>query len=620
MAATPTLPAVGIVGAGLAGLTAAYTLSKKNIPTVIFEASSRTGGRAYTQAFPNGQIYEVGGEMIDTDHTQIISLVNEVGLQIVTAVPNPALQPKYMVDGQVYPNDAVFADYQVVFPRIQSDAKACWPGPKFKPNSANQILDRVNLENYINDVCTPLGGADSRFAKLLKNAYTIEYGLEPVKQSCLNLLFLMGFGTISTFSMFGPSDEVYNIRGGTQRLADRLVEILMLSGLCNIRLNTPVTKVARVAADGSYTLTANSVAYNYPQIIMTIPFPMYASVDISEAQFSGLKRYIINNGALGSNSKLNVQFTTPFWQSLGCTGETYAPSYQNTWDVAADQAGTTGVLVNYTGGGYAETFPTSFMSSSPVQRNKDLKAVTDRFLTQLNGTFPGASSNFTYVTTSDIQNVASVNWRQMPWNRGAYSVYVTGQYSGGLGTANPDGTASPPGSIVPFAGNEALPEPQDLQSKYQTCHFAGEACTIDYQGFLNGAVVTGQNAAAEVIALYKTNGIMLFKVDNLDINLKFNPDTRKVKEIEYNYGDKVIHCDRPHITCMLKDNYTKVNFEDLMEYAAVKYFLTYLVAGKFSSQFLGPECEACIMESTSYPELTTYLRHIKFSGFNRLFR
>ena len=77
MALLPRLPAlaaaearVAIVGAGLAGLTAAYELSKAGLKPVVYEGSTRLGGRCFSINIPRGQIAEHGGEFINHDHTR----------------------------------------------------------------------------------------------------------------------------------------------------------------------------------------------------------------------------------------------------------------------------------------------------------------------------------------------------------------------------------------------------------------------------------------------------------------------------------------------------------------------------------------------------------------------
>jgi monoamine oxidase len=75
---------VVIVGAGIAGLTAAWRLRQAGVRVRILEASSRVGGRMFSlrNHFPDGQVIELGGELIDTDHVRIRALAEELGLPL----------------------------------------------------------------------------------------------------------------------------------------------------------------------------------------------------------------------------------------------------------------------------------------------------------------------------------------------------------------------------------------------------------------------------------------------------------------------------------------------------------------------------------------------------------
>src|SRR4051812_21370049 len=80
-AQAPTAPRIVVVGGGLAGLTAAYRLKQAGYAAQLHEAADRLGGRCWTirGAFADGQIAEHGGELIDTGHTEMRHLVQELG-------------------------------------------------------------------------------------------------------------------------------------------------------------------------------------------------------------------------------------------------------------------------------------------------------------------------------------------------------------------------------------------------------------------------------------------------------------------------------------------------------------------------------------------------------------
>jgi monoamine oxidase len=74
---------VVVVGAGLAGLTAAGHLLAGDVDVVVLEATTRVGGRAFTRhdRFIDGQYAEAGAEWIDTVHARMHRLIDRFGLQ-----------------------------------------------------------------------------------------------------------------------------------------------------------------------------------------------------------------------------------------------------------------------------------------------------------------------------------------------------------------------------------------------------------------------------------------------------------------------------------------------------------------------------------------------------------
>lgn len=524
---------IGIVGAGLAGLTAAYRLKQAGYTPIIFEGSGRIGGRCFSGKFHNGQVYEHGGELIDTYHTDIQNLVAELGLELddVKAAQNPNSELTFQVidydhcppELTKYTYTEAFADYQLIFNRIITDTNNAYPATYDNCNEAAIKLDRMTLEEYIDDITSILRpdgkGAKSKMAQLLKVAYTGEYGSEPYKQSPLNLIFLLGFGKIDIFELFGISDERYHIKGGNSLLVRRLVEELIKEPTpIQIRLHHKLTKIKRLD-NSKYRLYFESKddksKKDFDHIILAIPFSImrtdreFTGIDFHKAGFSSLKKYAINNLGMGKNAKLNVQFKNRYWNDLEYDGTTYATNdprlcqkektYQSTWEVTRGQDGDTGVLVNFVGGEYTKNFHTSAYIENGYDRNKYIKKITKDFLYKLNPVLPGSfeEENFAF-DGYFIQNVVCDNWSESQWHRGSYSYWKSGQYCGGKGILNFDGSSY--GGVVPFAGVEQEAEPRDDPDPCQrNCHFAGEHTSIESQGFLNGAVESGNRVAQEII-------------------------------------------------------------------------------------------------------------------------
>jgi monoamine oxidase len=315
----------------------------------------------------------------------------------------------------------------------------------------------MSIIDWLNE--TVPGGATSNLGRVLDIAYNIEYGAECSEQSALNLLYLLGYSGQGQFKVFGPSNEKYHVKGGNDQVAKELGA--RLSGQIK---PDHVLAAIKQNSGGSFTLTfqngATTRTATVDHVVLAIPFAMLRSVNYVKAGFEPLKVTAIKELPMGTNSKLHVQFDDRFWYDAHNNGNTYADTgYQNTWEVTRAQGGNKGILVDYTGG----KIGASFGSGTPVDRAK-------QFLGQLAPQFPG-------VTLADHwdgkpESVALDYWAGYPWTKGSYSYWKVGQYT-------------------KFSGME--------KERQGNCHFAGEHTSQDFQGYLNGAVETGERVVDEIL-------------------------------------------------------------------------------------------------------------------------
>jgi monoamine oxidase len=458
-AAGASAPRIVVVGGGLAGLTCAYRLRQAGHLAQLHEASDRLGGRCWTirGAFAGGQLAEHGGELIDQGHTQIRHLANQLGLTLDNLLQAEAsgTEALYFFDGAPYTYDEATADIKQIWQKIHSDVSAASFPTTFESSTPRgRELDQMSIIDWIEESVP--GGINSRLGQLLDVAYNIEYGAESSEQSSLNLLYLLGYRGQGNLRIFGPSDEKYRVTGGNDQISQRLGEAIA----------GQVTRSSELVAiqlrpDGTYSLSfrqgKRTVTVIADKVVLALPFSILrSSVNISKAGFSALKRTAIAEQGMGTNSKLHVQFTDRHWENLGTNADTYADTgYQATWDVSRAQAGAEGILVDYTGG----TIGASFGSGTPTER-------AQQFLAQIEPVLPGITPRWNGKATVDF-------WLGNRFTKGSYSFWKVGQYT-------------------KFAGIEGRRE--------GNCHFAGEHTSIDFQGYLNGAVETGERGADEILA------------------------------------------------------------------------------------------------------------------------
>lgn len=454
-AKSPSPDRVAVVGAGLAGLTCAYRLRQRGIDVTVYEGNTRLGGRCWTNrtAFDGGQLAEHGGELIDQSHTAIRQLAQSLGLaldNVLAAEPNGS-EPLFWFDGQRYPLAAAVRDLKAVWQPLKRDyQEAGFPTLYTSSTAAGRALDAMSVAEWISTRVP--GGLASPLGQLLTIAYTIEYGAEVQDQSSLNLIYLLGVVGQGQLRLFGPSNEKYKVRGGNDRIVTELAagldgRVVMGKSLGAIR-----------ARGSGWTLDfEDGSTVNADRVVLAIPFSvMRDRVDSTGAGFPVAKQRAINELGMGMNAKLALQFSTRHWYTLGNGGDSYADTgYQATWEVTRAQPGTRGILVDYTGGDVTVS-----------QSGRMAAALAPEFLARAEPVFPGLTAQWNGKATFD-------DWPRNPWTLGSYSYYRVGQYTR-------------------FAGAE--------REMVGTCHFAGEHTSIDAQGYLDGAVESGERAAREVLA------------------------------------------------------------------------------------------------------------------------
>jgi monoamine oxidase len=474
---------IAIIGGGIAGLNAALTLQDAGITSTVYEASGRVGGRMHsdTTSWLNGQTSEHCGELIDSKHKTILGLTTRFKLPTVDLL---AAEPVQSTDtdfffGQYYTQAQANADFKPVWNNLKADlTEAPFPTLYNSFTQAGFNLDHLSLHDWI-DSRVP-GGHGSNMGQLLDVAYNIEYGNVTTEQSSLNLIYLLGFQPVpGNFRIFGSSDERYHIAGGNEQLPAAIAAALTPG---TVQLNTALTGVVH-NADNTYTLTlksGNSMSTKVvDRVIMAIPFSVLRTILTSDAAyraagFDARKQTAITLLGYGKNAKLQLQFNSRYWNTTGPwgigNGLTYSDTgYQNTWDVTRAQDGATGILVDYTGGGV----PLGSFNGN-ADDPKVVAKFAQTFLTQIEPVFPGITKQWNGRATLDVPLTN-------PLLLGSYSYWKVGQYT-------------------QFSGYEKARQPDPTTGK---CHFAGEHCSTNFQGFMEGGAEEGARAANEILADYK---------------------------------------------------------------------------------------------------------------------
>ncbi|HEV2863814.1 MAG TPA: NAD(P)/FAD-dependent oxidoreductase [Pyrinomonadaceae bacterium] len=441
-----------VVGAGLAGLSAAFELTRAGHDVTVLEAQTRPGGRVQTVRgpFADGLYAEAGATNVFDNHHWTRKYLDLFDIELEAYKPSQ-LASVYLVRGQ----------------RLLSKAgqKIEWP---YALRADEREMGRRGMwEKYVAPAMKEIGDPEApgwpppealKYDRLSFAEFLRGRGASPEAVAFLRLgtadQLGEGADAVSALDLLREllqrerRKQSFTIKAGCDRLplafSARLGE--------KIHYGSPVVRVEQGAGGVSvwFTQAGRRQSVSADRVVCAVPFTVLKRIEVSG--LSAAKRRAITQLQSTSVARVFLQTRTRFWLAEGLNGNaTTDLPVMGVYDKSFNQPGGRGILETYQAGRHARH------TASLGERERLTAAVE------------GASALFPSIK-EHFEGGASKCWDEDEWARGAYTCFAPGQ----METLMPH-VATPEGRI----------------------HFAGEHAS-SLPGWMHGALESGNRAAREV--------------------------------------------------------------------------------------------------------------------------
>ncbi len=442
---------VAVVGAGFAGLAAALRVAASGRRVKVLEARDRVGGRVVNHPIGNGRVVEAGGQFVGPTQDRMLALAREHGVETYPA--HDTGETVMVVDGKrtvgALPDEAM-DEYRALVERLDAMAAEVPVAAPWTAARATE-LDSQTFQTWIDEnVRHPL-------TKAMFNSSLVIWGASPRDVSMLFVLFYIAAagnettpGSLARLIDVRDGAQQWRLKGGSQLVAERMAAALG----DRLQLSSPVRKI-RWQDERRVEIDSDRLRLVATRVIVATPPALAAGIRFAP-ELPTLRNQLFQRFPMGSLIKATAMYDTPFWRAAGLSGMSanVGLPVANTFDNTLPDGGP-GILLGFVGGPDARAWAGLDAAERRAQALASFAAV------------------FGEAALAPIDYFEQ-DWPADPWARGGPVAFGA------------------PGVLLDYGAT--------IREPIGPIHWAGTETATYWNGYMEGAVRSGERAADAVLA------------------------------------------------------------------------------------------------------------------------
>jgi monoamine oxidase len=441
-----------IVGAGMAGLAAARTLRRSGKKVVVLEARDRVGGRVKAGMLA-GHTIDLGGMWVGPSQTRLLDLLREYRIPTMRQYLNGKgivdfAGRRVTPDGEEFGFDAeTQADYDRMLAKLNALVERVPPNSPWAAPNADE-LDDITLEQWLRE-----NVHDETLLRMMNAEVRGTLTAEPWQVSLLYFLFYCRSGnSFEELAKYDNGAQMYTVPGSMHQVSAAIGKELGDS----LVLEAPVTSISHDSA--GVTVVSEKGTWQGAHTIVALPLPLSSRIRY-QPPLPPEREALTEQMPMGSVIKYWVAYEKPFWREHGMNGLLFTDTPPCSFmSEASPPEGKPGFLVGFIDGRRALHW-----SGRPMEIRK--KMAVDLIVK--------------YFGSEGAKPIDYIDqdWPADPWSRGCY------------------GPSMGPGVLTTLG--------PALRTSFGRVHWAGTETSPIWTGYIEGAIRSGERAAAEILAARK---------------------------------------------------------------------------------------------------------------------